>query len=371
MKEKSVSILGTRGIPARHGGFETFAERFALYLINNNWKVTVYCQENGTNDVYHSYWKGIELVHISIPQKEAIGTIVFDWKSTIHASKRCAPVLILGYNTAIFSLIYRIKGIKSIINMDGIEWRRKKWSFIEKIWLYLNEKAGTLLATHLIADHPEIKRHLSAFCHTRKITVIPYGADILNKSSTNEIILKQFNVAAGKYCLLIARPEPENSILEIISAYSAKIRNIPLVVLGKYNPKSNIYHKTVLESASNEVKFVGAIYNQEIVKTLRYFTCLYIHGHTVGGTNPSLVEALGACNPILAHDNIFNRWVAGRRAEFFKNQFECEEKLSRLLSDNDKLNIMKEDSKMKACNNFSWEKINADYEKLLCKTFYQ
>lgn len=358
-----IQILGTRGIPAQHGGFETFAEHFAVYLQKKGWHVTVYCQEEGDGKIFEDDWHGIHRVHIPVTQEGAKGTIVFDWKSTLHAAKQKLPVLTLGYNTAIFCIFYRLKGIKNVINMDGVEWRRGKWSPLERAWLYINEKLGAWLGNHLIADHPEIKKHLSQFVSSSKITIIPYSADILE--TTDEALLTPFNLVQNRYAILVARPEQENSILEIVKVYSRVKRGMPLVILGNYTPESNSYHKLVVEAASDEVKFVGAIYNKDVVQALRFFARFYVHGHTVGGTNPSLVEALGAGSPVLAHDNKFNRWVAGKEARYFSTEEECAQQIDILLRDDGLIALMKQHSFNQIRNNFTWDKIHQAYEQLL------
>ncbi|MBU0943570.1 MAG: DUF1972 domain-containing protein [Proteobacteria bacterium] len=364
MEEKrTLHILGTRGIPAQHGGFETFTEHFAVYLQKKNWQVTVYCQEEGDGKIYEDKWCGIHRVHIPVTQQGAKGTIVFDWRSTLHAVKRKIPVLTLGYNTAIFCALYRLKGIKNVINMDGVEWRRGKWNHLERAWLYINEKLGAWLGNHLIADHPEIKKHLSQFVSSSKITIIPYSADILE--TADESLLTPFNLEKNRYVVLIARPEQENSILEIVMAYSRVKRGVPLVILGNYTPGSNNYHKLVVDSAGNEIKFIGAIYDKNIVQALRFFARFYVHGHTVGGTNPSLVEALGAGSPILAHDNKFNRWVAGEGSRYFSTEDECAQQIDNLLKEDNLIASMKQHSYQQMKNNFTWDKIHQAYEQLL------
>lgn len=359
----NIQILGTRGIPAKHGGFESFAENLSLYLVKKGWEVTVYCQEEGPGAIYEDNWCGIHLIHIPIQQKGAIGTIVFDWKSTLHAAARKKPVLTLGYNTALFCVIYRIKGIKNVINMDGIEWQRKKWNIVEKTWLYINEKLGTTLGNHLVADHPEIKKHLAKFTSAEKITVIPYSADILDSAEIQEII--PFGLEKNSYSILIARPEPENLILEIVQAYSQKKRGMPLVILGEYTPDSNEYHKQVINAAGDEIQFVGAIYEKTTVQALRFFARFYIHGHTVGGTNPSLIEALGAGSPVLAHKNRFNCWVAGKGAKYFSSTEECAQELEVLVHDDALIASMKKWSKQQITNNFTPEKIHKAYQDIL------
>ena len=358
-----IQILGCRGIPAQHGGFETFAEYFSIYLQKKGWEVTVYCQEGGNGAVYEDEWRGIKRVHIPVSLEGAKGTVVFDWKSTLLAAKKKCPVLTLGYNTAIFCVLYRLMRVENVINMDGVEWRRGKWSNLERTWLYLNEKLGAWLGNRLVADHPEIKKHLAQFVRADKITVIPYSADILG--SADEKRLDSFGLARNRYTLVIARPEQENSILEIVRAYSRKKRGIPLVILGEYTPGENAYHREVMDAAGDEVHFVGAIYETEVVQALRFYARFYLHGHTVGGTNPSLVEALGAGSPVLAHDNKFNRWVAGVGAQYFSSEEECAEKIELLLGDDELVSSMREQSYQQIKNKFTWEKIHQAYEQLL------
>lgn len=358
-----ISILGIRGIPAQHGGFETFAENFAIYLQQKGWQVTVYCQEDGSGNIYEDDWRGIHRVHIPVRQDGAKGTVVFDWKSTLHAVNRKLPVLTLGYNTALFCLIYRLKGIKNIINMDGIEWQRDKWNPLERVWLYMSEKLGAWLGNVLIADHPEIKKHLVKFVPENKVTVIPYGADIVDNA--NILSLEQFGLKKDCYALVVARPEPENSILEIVRAYSRERRGMPLVVLGRFTPECNDYHKEVITAAGNEVKFLGAIYEKRLVQALRFFTRLYIHGHTVGGTNPSLVEALGAGSPVLAHGNKFNKWVAGKGARYFLTEDDCSRELGGILTDDTVVDKLRKHSRFQLSEKFTLESVHGAYERLL------
>jgi glycosyltransferase involved in cell wall biosynthesis len=179
--------------------------------------------------------------------------------------------------------------------------------------------------------------------------------------------LSSFCILPNQFGLLIARPEPENSILDIVRAYTSQKRGMPLVVLGNYDPEFNEYHKKVIKAASDEVLFVGAIYDLPVVQALRFYARFYVHGHTVGGTNPSLVEALGAGSPVLAHNNRFNRWVAGEKAMFFSNETECEMQITRLVQDDDLISKLKIVSKEQYNKNFTADKVHGDYEQLLLK----
>ena len=363
MKKKSLTILGTRGIPAAHGGFETFAEHLALYLFRRGWSVTVYCQEEGRGRLVEDVWCGIHRVHVPVNQRGALGSVIFDWKAVRHAVAAKRLCLTLGYNTAVFATLLRAHGISNVFNMDGIEWSRAKWGATAKTWLYFNELAGCRLGNHLIADHPEIARHLSSRVRESKITMIPYGSDPVAVAPTEPV--KSFGLTPGGYLTLIARPEPENSILEIVKGFSSKRRGVLLAVLGKYDEVGNEYHRAAKESAGPEVRFLGAIYDKTVVQALRVHSIAYVHGHQVGGTNPSLVEALGASNPVLAHDNRFNRWVAGPSARYFSDASSFSEQLDEVLTSETVRQEMRDASRRRHQEAFTWPEVLRQYEAVL------
>jgi glycosyltransferase involved in cell wall biosynthesis len=357
-----VLIVGTRGVPAGHGGFETFAEHLALYLVARGHEAVVYCQGKADEPFYEDEWCGVKRVHISAADGPR-GTIAFDLQSVWHSAATDGIILTLGYNTAIFSLLYRLKGVPNIMNMDGIEWKRDKWSPSQRAWLWANEFLGARLANHLIADHPEIKNHLSRHTPGDKITVIPYGEDAV--SSVSHAGPDRLGLEPGRYLLVIGRPEPENSILEIVRAYSSKKRNMPLVVLGKYDPEASDFHKQVLANAGEGVIFPGAIYEREIVTSLRFHAAAYIHGHRVGGTNPSLVEAMAAGNAVIAHDNRFTRWVAGPDAQYFTDAASLEKIIDNVVSDPSALESMRAAIARRQAEFFEKDEIMGRYEALL------
>lgn len=324
------------------------------------WNVTVYCQESDDGPIIEDTWQDIRRVRIPVNREGPIATMIFDWRVLAHVGKEEGIVLCLGYNTALFNLRLRLKGIPIIINMDGIEWKREKWSKTAKLWLYLNERAGVYFSDHLIADNPGIAEHLQSGACRTPLTTIPYGAPLLDSASLEPI--GSFGLSVNGYLLLIARPEPENSILEIVKAYVAGQQRPPLVILGNYS-NNHPYQKSILDAADGRVLFPGAIYDREIVSSLRYHCLFYLHGHTVGGTNPSLVEAMGAGNAILAHDNKFNRWVTGSEAaRFFRDSAECKIRLDEMLASPATLARMKEASRSRFLEAFTWEKVLHCYE---------
>lgn len=360
---RAASILGTRGVPARHGGFETFAERLSAYLVSRGWRVTVYCQCAGSGEVRQDIWNGVHRVSVPVSRSGAMGTIFYDWKCVSHALRREGIFLTLGYNTAIFNIRQRLKGQINIINMDGMEWKRNKWGPFARSWLWLNEWIGCRVGNHLVADHPKIKEHLSRQVSADKISMIPYGADAITTADVG--LLARFCVEPGRFSLVVARPEPENSFLEIVRAFSRVKRGHKLVVLGALRPERDAYHRLLVESASSEVIFAGAIYDRPVVDALRYFCYVYLHGHRVGGTNPSLVEAMGAGCAVVAHENEFNRWVAGAEAAYFNDDTALAALLDRLLLNEGDVERMKAASRQRFLNQFTWPHVLNEYENLL------
>jgi glycosyltransferase involved in cell wall biosynthesis len=361
---RTLRILGTRGIPAAHGGFETFAEHLSLYLVARGWRVVVYCQEDGSGPVVNDVWRGVERIRIPIALTGAKGTVLFDWRCIAHAAGYSDPCLTLGYNTAVFCLRLRWAGVPNVINMDGIEWRRDKWGSLAKAWFWFNDWAGCWIADHLVADHPEIAAHLQTRTSTRRITTIPYGA--LPPQDTSAEPLQALGLAPQGYLTLIARPEPENSILEAVRGFSCRQRGLQLIVLGDYCDSQG-YHRAIQEAASDEVQFLGAQYDPVLLGALRAHSLAHVHGHQVGGTNPSLVEALGAGNAIFAHDNRFNRWVAADAAVYFCDGIEFDQLLTSTLRQPVLLARMRQHSRVRHAEAFRWEVVLAAYEGLLLR----
>lgn len=359
-------VLGIRGIPAKHGGFETFAEHLCKYLSEREWSIIVYCQEEGAGPVSESDWRGIKRVHVPVKGDGAFSTIVFDLRATLHSLRYNGVFLTLGYNTAIFNILHRLYKKQNVINMDGIEWKRQKWGFVAKAWFWLNERFGCWFGSHLVADHPKIKEHLATRVSSNKITMIPYGG--VEVKSAAPSMLNQFSLKADAYAIVIARAEPENSILEVVQGFSARKRNKRLVVLGKYE-NSNPYHRKVMQAASDEVDFVGAIYDSETVNALRFFARVYVHGHQVGGTNPSLVEALGAGNAVIAHDNPFNRWVVADGAIYAKSAEDFDSAFKKIFADNKLHTKLKNNTQENFQTRFQWEAILSAYEDLLLEHY--
>ncbi len=358
-----VAIVGSRGIPNRVGGFETFAEILAQDLVDKGWRVTVICEGTGRFRKRSDSWRGIDLLEIPPVLPEPAGALVYDCRAMLDTVRRADVVLLLGYNTGFLCALTRIARVPCVVNMDGIEYRREKWSKPIKAWFWANERLAARLGNHLIADNPAIYDHLARSSTVRKLSMIAYGSDLIETAS--EQIVRDHGLLPQSYVSLIARLEPENSTLEIVRAYSAAERAHPLVVVGPLDPDTNDYHAELVAAGSPDVRFLGAIYDREAVQALRFHSLAYVHGHRVGGTNPSLVEALATGSAIVAHDNVFNRWVLGDVAEYFGDSADCVDILERLLNDSAHSESMRRATRARHLAQFTWGTHLEAYDRLL------
>ena len=359
---KSLLILGTRGLPAAHGGFETFAERLALFLAGRGWDVSVYCQrevpqvaERISTDV----WRGIRRIHVDVSSTGPRAALEFDAHCVIDAATRPGICLVLGYNGALFLPYLRARGRKVITNMDGIEWRRPKWSLPVKAWFWVNEWIAAWTSQRLVADHPAIADHLATRRPRGATVMIPYGGEPI--LGADPAPLETMGLEPGRYVLSVARIEPDNNILLMVEAFSRAPRGDRLVVLGALSD-DNPYHRRVRAAASPEVLFPGGIYDPTTLQALRFHARAYLHGHTVGGTNPSLVEALWAGNAVIAHDNAFNRWTAGGAGLFFRDADTFEALVVQALAEAPAFAAARRAARREAAVRFDWTDILLRYE---------
>ncbi len=358
----AIQILGTRGIPASHGGFETFAEKLALFLVSRGWDVTVYCQSEVpivVDRIVSDRWRGIERRHVSVSSSGPRATLEFDWHCVKDAARRPGVCLVLGYNGAAFLPYLRLYGRKVMTNMDGIEWKRPKWGMAARSWFWVNEWIAAWTSHRLIADHPAIAKHVATRRGRDAIRMIPYGGHPVTQAGTGPVW--DLGLEPGNYLLSIARIEPDNNIAAFVEAFSKEKRGCKLVVVGTLDME-RAYHRQVMEAASDEVVFPGAIYDATAVSAIRFHARAYLHGHMVGGTNPSLVEALWAGNAVIAHDNPFNRWTAGDAGAYFDTAAQCEACMVRAIEDDAFIADAQSAARRRAREEFVWDDVLAAYE---------
>ncbi len=357
-----IAILGTRGIPAQYGGFETFAEELSSRLESRGIEVTVYC-ESAEDDSPHTY-RGVKLAHLPSPKLGPFSTILFDLLCLWHARKSYDVVYMLGYGASLFCFIPRLWGTKVWINMDGIEWARAKWGLAAKAYFKIMEAIALRIADRIIADAEGIKQFLLGR-HSFKAScnVIPYGAQIVNSAPAS--VLDEYGLNPYEYYLVVCRLEPENHVLDILQGFVASRSSCRLIVIGNHMANTSYGRKLNLVR-DERIRFVGALYDQAKLSGLRYYCRAYIHGHSVGGTNPSLLEALGCGNPVIIHDNAFNREVAGDIGFLFETSSDitkCIEKADSMQSsDRDRLS---DAAKKRIREYYTWDRIADQYSTLL------
>ena len=311
-----IGILGTRGIPNRYGGFEQFAEMLSEAFVQRGEEVWVYCSD--LHDHKDDLWNGVNLVHC--PDKEnslgTAGQFFYDLNCIRDAQHRNFDVLLhLGYTSDSIWHKRWPKNCLNIVNMDGLEWKRKKYNWFTRQFLKKSEAWAANRADLMIADNPAIKKYLEGK-YKMKAVYIPYPVDIpvINEEKALET-LEAHSLQPHQYYLAIARMEPENNLEMIIEGVLASGSAHPLVIIG--NPSNSYGRWLVNKYQSNRVRFPGAIYEKEMLDELRFFSAIYFHGHSVGGTNPSLLEAMACGCRIAAHGNEFNTEVLKREGEYF------------------------------------------------------
>jgi len=354
-----IGILGTRGIPNMYGGYEQFTEHFAQYMSQQKHEVTVYSSS------LHPYQKdnfnGVKLVHCYDPEDKlgTFGQFIYDYNCIRHSRKQGYDLLLLlGYTS---SSVWGWMLPKAVIvsNMDGLEWKRTKYNWAVRRFLKVAEYLAVKTSDYFIADSKAIQSYL-----TKKYKIqsefIAYG--VHSSQDTDSKIFNDLHLEKGRYSMLIARMEPENNIETILDGVVLANTNDIFLVVGKAENKFGKRMQEKFKAYSN-IRFVGPVYDLPALNYLRQHARYYFHGHSVGGTNPSLLEAMasGAC--ICAHDNAFNRSVLANEAAYFQTK---EDVVSCLQTPQDDFcEEWKNKNKQKVLINYSWEKINQSYERYL------
>ena len=313
-----IAILGTRGIPNNYGGFEQCAEKLSERWVKKGHEVLVYSPDE--HNYRKSEWKGVRIKYIFSKESKLgiFGTFLYDYLCLKDAVKGDYDIILnLGYvPSALFFRLKRKTTAQFITNMDGLEWKRDKWNWILKRFIKFCEKRALKYSDGLVFDNKGIKDYYSGQFKVDG-RVIEYGAEVFNNPDLS--VLKEYEVEKYKYFLTIARFEPENNLKMIIEGFLRSKAIEPLLLIG--NPNTG-FGKSLLKEYGSipSIRFLGAIYNQDVLNTLRMFSKLYFHGHSVGGTNPSLLEAMASGSYIVAHDNVFNRSVLGDGGLYFKSE---------------------------------------------------
>lgn len=356
-----IGILGTRGIPNHHGGFEQFAEYFAVYAAEQGHEVYVY--NSSLHPYKNSTFRGVKLVHCR-DSEDKIGTagqFFYDLNCMLDARKRNFDVLLqLGYTSNAIWYKFLPKKVIVATNMDGLEWKRSKYSPKIQKFLKWSEKLAVKSSDFLIADSKGIQSYLKEK-YQKEAEFIAYGAMPFDEPKPE--ILSFFSVEAFKFHMLIARMEPENNIETILDGYVLSDMKFPFLVVGDAQKTS--FGKKLLAKFKdiNQIRFLGAIYDLDQLNNLRYYSQFYFHGHSVGGTNPSLLEAMASQAHIVAHQNKFNAAILENDAYYFQNS---QEVASILKGENRREDFIKNNFQ-KIEKTYNWPVVNQQYLNFLMK----
>jgi glycosyltransferase involved in cell wall biosynthesis len=355
-----IAILGCRGIPARYGGFETFAEQLAVRLVERGHSVTVFCEKvEGAAKQY----KGVELRHIAALPLGPLSTMFYDASCLWQARSSFDVVYMLGYGSSALCWLPRVWGEQVWINMDGLEWSRAKWGPIARRYLRWAEAIAMRTPDRIIADAAAIKANLqSRYRRLPPCDVIPYGCEIVSDADAEE--LNSFGLDPGSYYLVVCRFEPENHVKEIIEGFLDADTPVRLVLVGDCG-RPSAYVKSLTAHKDQRLLFTGPIYDESILQALRYFCRAYLHGHSVGGTNPSLLEAMGCGNIVIAHDNPFNREVLGGSGLFFSTPKDVSTCMRTVDCGGTNLARMKVEVFERAAEYYTWSRITDYYCELI------
>ncbi|HRV81642.1 MAG TPA: DUF1972 domain-containing protein, partial [Planctomycetota bacterium] len=356
-------IVGSRGIPARYGGFETFAQEIALRLADRGVEVTVFCEAKAGGRPVR-YGK-VRLEYVHAPFSGPLARILYDLGSLCRTRSRYDVVYMLGYGSSFLCWIPRLFGSQVWINMDGLEWQRSKWGRFAQCWLKTMEGIACRIANRLIFDNGALGQAIAD--RRPKLppsSVLAYGAPVVSKAP-DVARVRTLGLEPGRYLLVVCRFEPENHLLEIVRAASQREGGAPVVVVSS-TAESTHWQREVMAHAGPLVRFLGAVYDPVVLRALRYHCLAYLHGHSVGGTNPSLLEAMGCGNLVLAHDNPYNREVLGEMGRYFADESEFYDRLWDVERMSERQRRMIGDgARDRVINYYSWDSITDGYISLL------
>lgn len=354
-----LAIIGSVGVPAKYGGFETLAEFLSLHL-GKAMQTTIYCSGKTYKSEKRKQFNNCKLVYIAL-DANGVQSIPYDVLSLVHAFFTTNILLVLGVaGSFMFPFIRLFSRKRVVVNIDGIEHRREKWSPLAKKYLKWAESLAVKYSHAVVADNKGIQEYVKE-TYNKDSVVIPYGGDHVNLEPLSTEIKLKYKLPE-EYAFKVCRIEPENNIHIILEAFS-KVE-IPLVMVGNwlYSAYGRDLHKQY--SKFPHIYLIDPIYEQQVLNQIRSNCSLYVHGHSAGGTNPSLVEAMFLGKPIIAFDVNYNRYTTNEQALFFKNSKELSVLLKAMLEPSEAYEKAVK-AQIYAQQNYKWELIAKAYQKAL------
>lgn len=361
MKKDRIAIIGTVGLPAKYGGFETLAEHLVTHL-SDQYDFTVYCsQKKYKKEEQVKSYKGATLKYIPL-DANGVQSIPYDTISILHAIFTSDVLLILGVAGAwILPFLRLFSNKKIIISIDGIEWKRDKWSMLAKLYLWWAEKLAVRFSHIDISDNESIQDY-TALRYKTLSRVIEYGADHTLEVQPTLPDLEKYPFLQNEYAVKVCRIEPENNVHLVLESFKIQ-QKMNLVIVGNWN--NSDYGKKLKETYVNtpNITLFDPIYNQREIDLIRGNASLYIHGHSAGGTNPSLVEAMYLALPVLAFKVSYNITTTENKALYFSNSKELIQQLNAFSTTQKK--ALKHEMKTIANRRYTWKTIAKQYQLLI------
>jgi len=359
-----IAILGTRGIPASYGGFETFAEQLSTRLVARGHEVTVYCRAHYVSRQQREY-RGVRLKVLPTIRHKYFDTVVHTFISALHAmTERYDAALVCNAANALFAPLLRFTGTPVALNVDGLEHKRKKWNWLGRYYYKFSERLATWLPNEIVTD----ARVIQDYYWTRykaSSNMIAYGANIERREDGASV--KRWGVEAEGYVLYVSRLEPENNAHLVIEAFKMVETNLKLLIVGDAPYAGEYKNELRLRAAGDErIIFTGFVFGSDY-RALQQNAYCYVHATEVGGTHPALIEAMGYGNCVLTLNTPENIEVAGAAAITYKDEKELGLQLQTVLNDSALVKAYRQRAQEHVQQNYDWEVIVDRYENLFAK----
>ncbi len=355
-----IAFIGTRGVPANYGGFETFVEQLGARLADRGHYITVYCRNAYYEELLTSY-RGMHLVHLSGIHTKHLDSISHSAKASIHSVRqRNDLALYCGSGSSPLCWIPRLGGAKVVLNPDGLEWQRAKWGRAARLYLRVAEQFAARIPHCLVADSNVIRDYYRER-YGRESRFVAYGADRIPRG-TNRELLESLGVEPEKYFLFVSRLEPENNAHLVVKAFEQVNTDMTMMMVGDA-PFANEYIAQLKSTSDNRIKFPGAIYGTEY-DALRANAYVYVNAMEVGGTHPAILEAMGAGNCVLVSDIAYNTEAVADAGAHFKNRDvdDLAANMQELIDDPERVRQLGKLAAERAETCYDWDKITDDYE---------
>jgi glycosyltransferase involved in cell wall biosynthesis len=356
-----IALIGTRGVPANYGGFETCAEEIAVALVSKGHEVTAYCRHGNAPGDPESY-KGVTLRYAPTIDNKVLGTFSHTFFSLTDALFKPYDILmVFNAGNSPLCLLPKLFFRKLAINVDGLEWKRKKWGQFAKQYYQFAEYLSTKFGDRIVSDSRAIQKYYHDRYKTES-TFIAYGAYI--ESSENPGLLKEYNVKPMEYFFIGSRLEPENNADITVRAFEGVKTDKKLLIAGGANYKSQ-YIRDLQKTGDKRIKFLGPVYKPGHMKELHCGAYAYVHGNEVGGTNPALLKAMGYGNCVLAYNVPFNAEVVSSSAVLYEKSVEdLRQKMQFIVDHPEEAEQYRRKAVARIKEAYTWDKISEGYERM-------